>query len=96
MLHVNFTADAVEDIQSFRKYDQERIVDAIETNHAEHAAEPSRNRKRLRPNRLSEWELRVGEFRVFYVDVENAMVRIDAIGHKQGNRLFIRGKEFEL
>ena len=57
----------------------------------------TRNNKRLRPNQLAEWELRADRFRVFYdIDAENRAVKIEAVGHKRGNRLFLRGEEFEL
>ncbi len=57
----------------------------------------TRNNKLLRPNRLAERELRIDRFRVFY-DIEegSAVVKIEAIGHKLGNRLYIRGEEFQL
>ena len=49
------------------------------------------------PNDLSIWEMRVGEFRVFYdVDEERQEVLIKAVGWKKHNKLFIRGKEHEL
>ncbi len=53
--------------------------------------------KRLRPNRVSEWELRIGRFRIFY-DVlgDEQLVKIVAVGYKEGSRLFIHGEEFEL
>jgi len=61
------------------------------------ATEESRNRKRLRPNQLAEWELRVDEFRVFYdLDAETAAVKIEAVGHKRGSTLFVHGEEYEL
>ena len=54
------------------------------------------HRKPLRPNELARWELRIGEFRVFY-DVEGAnVVKIKAIGWKEHNRLLIRGREYHL
>lgn len=62
----------------------------------------TRNRKPLKePAELrATWELRFGphnSFRVFYeVDRDEAIVTILAIGVKEGNRLFIGGKEFEL
>jgi mRNA-degrading endonuclease RelE of RelBE toxin-antitoxin system len=69
----------------------------IEAQLVHQATEPSRNRKRLRPNRLSEWELRVGDFRVFYnVGDDGAVVRIEAIGQKRGNKLWLHGEEYEL
>ena len=62
----------------------------------------TRNRKPLKePVEFgATWELRFGtrnSFRVFYeVDQAKSVVRILAIGLKEGNRLFIGGKEFEL
>jgi hypothetical protein len=41
------------------------------------------------------WELRVGRFRVFY-KVEQDIVTVVAVGSKQHNKLFIRGKEVQL
>ena len=56
-----------------------------------------RNRKKLRPNKLAEWEQRIDKFRVFYdTDEEGRIVKIVAIGHKEHNKLFIHGEEYEL
>ena len=97
MFLIEFTPEAVEDIRLLRKYDQQQILAAIESQLAHQPTGETRNRKQLRPNQLAEWELRIGEFRVFYdVDVENALVKVEAIGHKQGNKLFVRGEEYEL
>lgn len=53
--------------------------------------------KKLRPNDLAEWELRVEAFRVFYdVVPENEIVKVVAIGVKEGNDLFIHGEKYEL
>lgn len=96
-MEIEFTPEAVEDLRSFRKYDQQQIVAALEGQLPDQAMQASRNRKRLRPNQLAEWELRIGVFRVFYdVDAENAVVKIEAIGNKQGNKLFVHGEEYEL
>ena len=36
-------------------------------------------------------------FRIFYdIDEGKAIVKIEAIGHKRGNRLYVRGDEFQL
>ena len=57
----------------------------------------TRNRKRLRPNQLAEWELRVEAFRVFFdVLAEDEIVKVVAIGVKEGNDLFIHGEKYEL
>jgi mRNA-degrading endonuclease RelE of RelBE toxin-antitoxin system len=51
----------------------------------------------LRPNQLAEWELRVGDCRVFYdVDVDANVVKIVAVGYKSGGKLYVHGEEYEL
>jgi len=41
--------------------------------------------------------LRIGDFRVFYdVDAERAVVKIEAVGYKEGSKLFVHGEEYEL
>jgi mRNA-degrading endonuclease RelE of RelBE toxin-antitoxin system len=97
MFRIEFTPEAVDDLRLLRKHDQQSIIAAIESQLPDQATEEARNRKRLRTNRLSEWELRVGIFRVFYdVDAENASVKIKAIGYKQGSKLFVHGQEYDL
>jgi mRNA-degrading endonuclease RelE of RelBE toxin-antitoxin system len=97
MFRIEFTPEALADLQALRKYDQEQIVGEIEGQLTHQATEPSRNRKRLRPNQLAEWEVRIGVSRVFYdVDIEQALVKIEAIGYKQGSKLFVHGEEYEL
>ena len=58
----------------------------------------TRNKKRLRPNPLAPWELRVGALRVFYeIDADKSgLVNILAIGVKRENRLLIAGKEIRI
>ena len=97
MFEIEFTLEAVEDLRSFRKSDQQQIIDAIGSQLAHQATRQTRNRKRLRPNQLAEWELRAGDFRVFYdVDAEKAVVKIEAVGYKQGSKLLLHGEEYEL
>ncbi len=97
MFRIEFTPEAAADLRSFRRYDQEQIVGGIEAQLPHQAAEPSRNRKRLRSNRLGEWELRIGDFRVFYdVHLDESLVKIEAIGYKEGSTLFVHGEEYVL
>ncbi|MGH8577474.1 MAG: type II toxin-antitoxin system RelE/ParE family toxin [Gammaproteobacteria bacterium] len=57
----------------------------------------TRNRKRLRPNQLAEWELRIDRFRVFYdVDEPTQRTKIVAVGYKRRSRLYLRGEEIQL
>lgn len=71
MFRIELTPEAIEDIQSFRKHERKRIIDEIEHQPKHQPVQETRNRKRLRPNELVEWELRVDKFRVFY-DVDEA------------------------
>ena len=97
MFRIDFTPDARDELKAFRKYEQQQIIEGIEDQLAYQAAQETRNRKRLRPNRLAEWELRVGTFRVFYdIDEDNLRVMIEAVGQKLGNKLFIHGDEYHL
>lgn len=53
----------------------------------------SRAIKRLRPNPLAEFELRVGDLRVLY-NVSDDEVILLVIGRKAGNKLIVAGEEF--
>lgn len=97
MFTLEFAESAVEDLQVLRKHEQTLVLDAIERLLSVEPLTPTRRRKQLRSSELSSWELRVGKFRVFYdVDGEQMVVFIKAIGWKEHNRLFIRGREFVL
>ena len=92
-----FTPEALEDLRLFRKGERTRMIEAIEEHLSHEPNNETRNRKRLRPNQTAEWVLRVDRFRVFY-DIEETvcLVKIEAIGHKRGSRLFIHGEEYPL
>ncbi len=97
MFELEFTESAVGDLRCLRKFEQTLILDAIEKQLLWEPATETRNRKRLRPNELSNWELRAEKYRVFYdVDLEAKSVKIKAVGWKEHNRLFIRGRWFNL
>jgi mRNA-degrading endonuclease RelE of RelBE toxin-antitoxin system len=95
--HHHFLPPAQEDLKALRKFEQKEILEGIKTQLRSEPTVETRNRKRLEPNELAEWELRVGKFRIFYnVDKEVLMVYIEAVGVKEGNLLFIRGRRVEL
>jgi mRNA-degrading endonuclease RelE of RelBE toxin-antitoxin system len=97
VFQIELTPEAVDDLRSLRKTEQKAVFSAIESQLPHQATEETRNRKRLRPNQLAEWEVRVDDLRVFYdVDAENGIVKIEAVGRKQGSKLFVHGEEYEL
>jgi mRNA-degrading endonuclease RelE of RelBE toxin-antitoxin system len=94
---IEFTAEAVKDLKALRKNEQQEVLTGIETQLRHEPTVPTRNRKPLRDSALAEWELRIGQFRVFYnVYEEIQIVSIEAVGFKVANLLFIRGKEQDL
>lgn len=78
-----------EDLTTLRAYERKNILDAIEQQLSHEPTQQTRNRKiivgLLPPweHIPPVWELRVGEYRVFYdVDEEISTVTIRAIRHK--------------
>jgi mRNA-degrading endonuclease RelE of RelBE toxin-antitoxin system len=63
---ITFTSEASRDLKALRKHEQQEILDGIDDNLRHEPTTEIRNRLRMRPNELAEWELRLGSFRVFY------------------------------
>jgi len=94
---IELTTEALQDLQGFRKYEQRIIVDSMKKQLSNEPLKATRNRKPLRENILSHWELKANRYRIFYdVIPESQMVKVIAIGYKTHNTLFITGKEFKI
>jgi mRNA-degrading endonuclease RelE of RelBE toxin-antitoxin system len=94
MFDIDFTPEAKVDLKSLRKFEQQEVIDGVQKQLVYEPTVETRNRKKLRPNEVADWEARIGTFRVFYnVDEEAGLVTIEAIGFKVGSQLFIRGEE---
>lgn len=92
-----FEPDAMDHLRRFSARDRAAVFDTVEIQLTFAPAVETRQRKRLRPNPLAPWELRMGTLRVFYDIVEEAReVRVVAVGRKRGNTLIIAGQEFLL
>lgn len=74
------------------------VADAVDEHLTQQPTQETRNRKRLRPNHLAPFELRVRNLRVFYDVAEDPepVVLIIAVGTKVGNRFLIEGEQIEL
>ena len=97
MFSIEFTSLATEHLNVFRKNQQQLIVSGIEVQLTHEPHVETRNRKKMRPNKVAQWELRIGPFRVFYNLIEaSGVVSIEAIGLKTGSVLLIAGKQAEL
>ena len=96
MFRIEFTPEAVDDLRSLRKYDQQAVLSAIE-DQLPHQAARNAQPKTASAQPARRMGIRAGEFRVFYdIDVENMMVKIEAVGYKQGGKLFVHGQEYDL
>jgi mRNA-degrading endonuclease RelE of RelBE toxin-antitoxin system len=89
--------DAVRQFRKLRAAERARVRDAMEASLAnEDALVEMKNRFRLRrPSEAAEFELRVGDVRVFY-RIAGTEVQVVLIGKKQGNSVVIDGKRFIL
>ena len=94
---IEFSPDARDHLRSLRKRDQQIIIDGIAAQLTHQPDQPTSQRKPLENNPVAPWELRVGDYRVFYdVDEIGATVIVKAVGKKEHNKLYIREKEYEL
>lgn len=73
---------------------EQRVLEAaIQARLIQQPTTPTKAVKRLRPNPLAEFELRVGDLRVLY-NVSGDEVILLIMGHKVGNKLIVGGEEF--
>jgi mRNA-degrading endonuclease RelE of RelBE toxin-antitoxin system len=93
---VRLTASAADDLSFFAARERRIIADAMVRFLEVDAEVASHRRKQLRPNPVSPWELRAGEYRVFYEIAGEGVVRVLAIGYKVHSELHIRGHKVEL
>ena len=87
---------ADEDLAYYKVREQRIILDAVGEFLGTDADVQSKRRKPLRPNPLAPWELRIGDYRVFYEIQPERRVRVLAVGHKVHNELFVRGRRVEI
>jgi mRNA-degrading endonuclease RelE of RelBE toxin-antitoxin system len=94
MYQVEFTPESVLDLRYLKKFEQNIVIDAIQTQLVYEPTLETKNRFRRNPPDIAEWELRIGVFRVFYnVDEVIQIVSIERIGEKPNNIVLFRGQE---
>jgi mRNA-degrading endonuclease RelE of RelBE toxin-antitoxin system len=92
------TREAETHLRCLSARDRSTLLDAARRRLSHEPTVEDRNRKRLRPNPLAPWELRVGHLRLYF-DVEEdprRVVTIQAVGFKDRSRLLIGGEEVKL
>lgn len=95
---IEYSQEAVEHLSSLTARQQSMVLEAVDAQLKHEPTTETRNRKPMRPNPLSTWELRIGTLRVYFdpQTEPEQVVFVRAIGIKQRNRLTIGGKAFEL
>ena len=94
---IEVTEEAKADLSSYTAFERKIITVEIRTQLTHLPLVETRRRKKLRDNPVASWEMRAGKYRVFYeVDEASRRVRIVAVGHKEHEALFVRGKEVKL
>lgn len=90
---ITITRDAEQQLEALPVREQRVLAAAIVTRLQDQPTTPTKAIKRLRPNPLAEYELRIGDLRVLY-NVEGDEVVLLVVGRKVGNKLIVSGEEF--
>ena len=95
---IELTLEAEEHLAALEAPERNRVLDSLEPRLAYEPTVETKNRKRLRPNPIAPWELRLGHLRVYFdVDDEpRRVVRIMAVGVKVRNQVRIGQERVEL
>jgi mRNA-degrading endonuclease RelE of RelBE toxin-antitoxin system len=92
---ITITREAKAQLLDLPAREQRIISDGVAARLRDEPTSPSRAIKRLRPNPLADYELRLGDLRVLYkVDEEGEDFVVVIIGRKVGNALIVEGEEF--
>ena len=90
---ITITEEAEAQMRALPVREQRILEAAILARLRDQPTVPTKAIKRLRPNTLAEFELRVGDLRVLY-SVEEAEVVLLIVGRKVGNKLIVGNEEF--
>ena len=94
---IEVTEEARADLNFYTAFERKGITSEIRVQLTHEPLVETKNRKLLRDNPISSWELRVGKYRVFYeVSETDRQVTIIADGHKEHDVLLVRGKEVQI
>jgi mRNA-degrading endonuclease RelE of RelBE toxin-antitoxin system len=94
---IELTEEAKIDLSFFSAQERKLIVEGIKTHLGDEPLHETKNRKKLRDNPIAPWELRLGNYRVFYaVLADIIVVTVVSVGHKRHNLLYIRNQEVKI
>jgi mRNA-degrading endonuclease RelE of RelBE toxin-antitoxin system len=67
MYDIEFADEVSNHLEYLTARQRSLVLDAVEEQLTYQATVETRNRKLMRPNSLAQWELRVSDFRIFYI-----------------------------
>lgn len=85
---IEYSREALDHLSTLTARQCRTVSDTVDRQLMDHPSVETRNRKRMRPNPLAPWELRIGDLRVYY-DVEDEIVIVLAVGIKVRDRVRI-------
>jgi mRNA-degrading endonuclease RelE of RelBE toxin-antitoxin system len=91
--HITITEEAERQLRWLAVREQRILEAAIQSRLQYQPTTATKAIKRLRPNPLAQYELRVGDLRGLY-NVEGDEVVIVIVGRKVGHTLIVQGEEF--
>src|SRR3954452_14817678 len=90
---IEYSPEALDHLAGLPRHERVIIFDKVDEQLSHEPLIERRHRKRLRPNPIAPWELRLGDFRVFYEVTEQPAAVVNlAVGIKTHNVLRIGGK----
>jgi mRNA-degrading endonuclease RelE of RelBE toxin-antitoxin system len=90
---IRIDPEAEAQIRALPARERRALVDTILAKLVDQPTTPTKAVKRLRPNPIAKFELRVGELRVLY-NVEDEIVHLVVVGRKVGNKLIVDGGDY--
>jgi mRNA-degrading endonuclease RelE of RelBE toxin-antitoxin system len=96
--NIQYSPDAEDHLRRLTARQQRIVLDIVDRQLVSQPVMETRNRKRMRPNPVAPWELRIGDLRVYYEisDESRATVTILAVGVKERDRVRIGGEGIKL
>jgi mRNA-degrading endonuclease RelE of RelBE toxin-antitoxin system len=95
---ITYSAEARGHLRGLTARQRRIVLDTVDEQLLHQPRVRTRNRKPMEENPLAEWELRIGDLRVYYQVIEEPEpeVQIRAVGIKIRNRVYIGGEEADL
>ena len=95
---IEYSPECEDHIRALTARERAIVLDTVDEQLTHQPTSETRNRKPMRPNPIAPWELRIGDFRVYYDMTEDpeAVVHIRAVGIKERDAVRIGGRVISL